>query len=154
VTRKSKSEPAWISARAVLAIHELLLAAHGGAPGLPQAHLLESALANPKNHFSYGETDVFGLAAVYAHSLTQNHPFVDGNKRVAFTVAVTFLERHGFRLAAPENEAVQAMLDLSSGKLKASGFADWLRDNSRSTRRARRRSPKKAPRIRVIRKRK
>jgi death-on-curing protein len=142
-----KREPKWISRRSALAIHELLLAAHGGAQGFLDAHLLDSALTSPQNHFAHGESDVFQLAAIYAHALTQNHPFVDGNKRVAFTVAVTFLERNGFRLSGPEYEAVQIVLDLSYRKSDASALAAWLRENSHSVVPATR---KKSARSRVV----
>ena len=125
-----KRRPKWISLRAVLAIHERLLAEHGGASGIRDRGLLDSALDSVRNHFAHGKTDIFHLAAVHAHALTQNHPFVDGNKRVAFTVAVTFLERNGFRLVAPEPEAVQVVLALSSQKLRVPALAEWLRESS------------------------
>ena len=76
----------WISKPAVLAIHERLLAEHGGAPGIIDEGLLDLGLDGPKNQFAYGERDPVSLAAAYAYALTQNHPFVDGNKRVAFTI--------------------------------------------------------------------
>lgn len=144
-------EPKWVSKRAALAIHDLLLAAHGGAQGLLDAHLLDTALASPQDHFAYGESDVFELAAIYAHALTQNHPFVDGKKRVAFTVAITFLERNGFRLSGPEHEAAQIVLDLSSQKADASTFAGWLRGNSHPVAPNRTATKKKPVRIRVVR---
>lgn len=118
---------------AVLAIHELLVAEHGGAPGLRDEHLLESALASPMNLLGYGNPDVFDLAAQYAKSLVLNHPFHDGNKRTAFTVAGVFLELNGARLDAPEVEAVQAVLALSTRTLDVAGFAAWLRMHSRKT---------------------
>ncbi len=122
-------EPRWISKRAALAIYEALLAEHGGAQGFVAEHLLDSALDSPKNHFAYGGvSDVFQLASAYARALTQDHPFVDGNKRVALTVALTFVERNGFVVAAPEPEAVQMVLDLSSQDVDASAFAQWLRN--------------------------
>jgi death-on-curing protein len=155
VTGRSKKpatspEPRWISKSAALVIHELLLDAHGGAPGIVDAHLIDSALASPRNHFAYGTSDVFELAGIYAYALIQDHPFVDGNKRVAFTIAVTFLERNGFRLAGPEPEAVQIILDLSSRKANAAAFAGWLRDHSQRVTPARPKTKKKAVRIRVV----
>lgn len=94
-------------------------------------HLLDSALDAPRNHFAYGGiSDVFELAAVYARALTQDHPFVDGNKRIALTVALTFLERNGVRVAAPEAEAVEMVLGLSSRELDTMTFAEWLRSNA------------------------
>jgi death-on-curing protein len=111
----------------VLAIHEMLLAEHGGQPGVLDEGLLDAALAAPKNHFAYEEADPFRLAAIYAHGLTQNHPFADGNKRVALTVAGVFLELNGFRLDAPEQEAASAMNGLSDRSVSRDEFADWLK---------------------------
>jgi death-on-curing protein len=126
------SEPRWISKKSTLAIHEALLAEHGGAPGFVAEHLLDSALDSPKNHFAYGGvSDVFELAAAYARALTQDHPFVDGNKRVALTVALTFLERNGVIVAASEAEAVEMVIGLSSQQVDSPVFAEWLRSNSK-----------------------
>jgi len=111
----------------VLAIHERLLAEHGGAAGVPDEGRLEAALAGPRNHFAYGRTDIIELAAAYAYALTQNHPFTDGNKRVALTVAGVFMEVNGFRLQASEPDAAQAMRALSSGAIDEAVFAGWLR---------------------------
>lgn len=122
--------PRWVPKSAVLAIHELLLVEHGGAPGIMSDELLESSLASPKNLLAYGTPDLFELAAKYATSLTLNHPFKDGNKRVAFTVAGVFLEMNGYRLEASEVDAVPAVLALSTKELDEAAFANWLRLNS------------------------
>ncbi len=122
-----KRTPRWISKSAVLAIHESLLAEHGGRTGQPDEAGPESALASPQNHRAYGSSDMFDLAAAYAFAISKNHPFSDGNKRLALTVAGVFLERNGFRLGAEERDAVSAMLALASGKLGAAGLARWLR---------------------------
>lgn len=125
------NEPRWLSKVAVLAIHGRLLAEHGGASGLRDEGLLESALSAPKNHFEYEQADVFQLAAAYAFALTSNHPFVDGNKRTSFAAAGIFLELNGCRLEAAEPDAVGAVLALSKGELNADGFSNWLRISSR-----------------------
>src|SRR5207253_10806214 len=109
------------------AIHEILVAHHGGKPGIRDEGLLAAAMDAPKNHFAYEQASLFRLAAIYAHGLTKNHAFIDGNKRVAFTVAVTFLERNGTRLQAPEHEAVSMMNELSAGTLDREGFESWVR---------------------------
>jgi death-on-curing protein len=127
-----KEEPRWISKQFVLALHERLLAEHGGAPELLDEGLLDAALASPRNHFAYEQADIFRLAAAYAHAITRDHPFGDGNKRVALTVAGVFLELNGHRLQAPEPEAVAATTALSTRQLDESGFADWLRASSTS----------------------
>lgn len=124
------SQPFWISKVAILAIHGRLLAEHGGASGLRDESLLESALAAPMNHFEYDTADVFVLASTYAHALTSNHPFVDGNKRTAFAAAGIFLELNGYRLTASEPDAVLAVLGLSRGEMKAEEFCKWLRISS------------------------
>ena len=129
-----KPEPRWVSKAAVLAIHQVLLAAHGGAPGIRGEGLLDSALDSPRNRFLHEEPDLFQLAAAYPHALTRNHPFVDGNKRVALTLAGVFLELNGQRLVASEAEAVRATLALSTRELDEHGFADWLRDSSEKIR--------------------
>ncbi len=92
--------------------------------------MLDAALASPRNHFAYGQADIFRLAAAYAYAITQNHPSNDGNKRVAFTAAAVFLELNGHRLVAPEPEAVTATTDLSARRIDEPGFAEWLRASS------------------------
>lgn len=123
-------KPFWLSKAAILAIHGRLLAEHGGATGLRDEALLEPALAAPLNHFEYEKADVFVLAATCAHALTSNHPFVDGNKRIAFAAAGIFLELNGFRLTASEPDAVLAVLSLSRGEMGASEFTNWLKMTS------------------------
>lgn len=125
-----KNEPTWLSKVAVLAIHERLLAEHGGAAGILDEGSLDAALASPKNHFVYEQADIFRLAAVYAHTLTRNHPFRDGNKRVALTVAGVFLELNGFQLTASEQDAVTAILALSERTFDEDSFATWLKASS------------------------
>lgn len=137
--------PKWVSIQAVLALHERLLAEHGGAPGLLDQGLLEGALASPRNHLEYDRSDVFRLAAAYAHAISRDHPFKDGNKRVALTVAGVFLELNGYRLGAPEAEAVTATNALASRQLDERGFAEWLRASSSKLGRA---APKRATRTR------
>jgi death-on-curing protein len=137
-----RKAPRWISKQAVLAIHERLLAEDGGAPGLLDDGLLDAALASPENQFAYEQADVLRLAAAYAHALTQNHPFADGNKRVALTVAGVFLELNGFRLDASEQDAAQAMRALSSREIDEVEFAAWLRTCSSMLHVARRRAPR------------
>jgi death-on-curing protein len=123
-----KHEPRWLSKGAILAIHETLLAEHGGAAGIRDEGLLDAALASPKNHHAYERSDVFHLAAIYASALTRNHPFSDGNKRVALTAAGVFLELNGYRLDASEQEAVAATVGLSARALDEVAFAAWLRE--------------------------
>lgn len=139
-----RKPPTWISKQAVLAIHERLLAEHGGPPGFLDEGLLDAALASPKNHFAYERADILRLAAAYAYALTQNHPFADCNKRVALTVAGVFMELNGFRLEASEQDAAQATRALSSREIDEAGFANWLRACSAKLHAARRRTTRKA----------
>lgn len=125
-----RREPVWVLDRVVLAAHDRLLAAHGGAEGLRDANLLASALARPRQHYAYGSPDLVELAALYTAGIIRNHPFVDGNKRTGFAVGVAFLELNGFALQATEEDATQAVLALASGKLDEAEFASWLRANS------------------------
>ena len=139
-----RKPPRWISKQAVLAIHEKLLAEHGGAPGLLDEGLLDAALASPKNHFAYERADILRLAAAYAYALTQNHAFADGNKRVALTVAGVFLELNGFRLDASEQDTAQATRALSSREIDEVEFGAWLRACSSKLRVAGRRTHRSA----------
>ena len=130
-------------------MHEQLIAEHGGLPRLRSEALLDSALASPQDLFAYETPDHFELAARYAASLTRNHPFHDGNKRIAFTVALVFLEMNGLSLRAPETDSASVVLALSTKQLDDGEFAAWLRENSirrPKTRRAKRPSTERRPR--------
>jgi death on curing protein len=128
------SEPTWIEDELVLAIHDRQLIEHGGAEGLRDESLLQSALGRPLNHFAYESTDIVELAAKYTAGIVQNHPFVDGNKRTGFVVGVLFLELNGYRLTATEEAAAQAVLELAAGRLEEKGFCEFLRANSKGAR--------------------
>ncbi len=121
-------EPNWLTIEAVLAMHGQLVAEHGGVPAVRDRGLLESALAAPRNHYAYGEHDLCVLAAAYAYALTRNHPFADGNKRIAFLAAYTFLGINGRELTAPEEEVVHMVVGLSARSVSADEFASWLRE--------------------------
>ena len=120
----------WINRRALLLLHEESLAIHGGASGLRDEGLLESALGRPENLAAYGNPDVFDCAAAYAFGLSRNHPFIDGNKRAGFLAAGLFLRMNGFRLAASQADALSQMLSLAAGELPETDFAAWLRRRS------------------------
>ena len=118
----------WIDPSVILAVHEEQLAEHGGAVGVRDAGLLESALARPRNLAHYGEPDVCQLAAAYAFGLAKNHPFIDGNKRSAFVATELFLALNGWRLDAPDTDCVVVMLSLAAGDIDEPGLAQWLRE--------------------------
>lgn len=121
----------WLNKRALLLLHGESLAEHGGAAGMRDEGLLDSALARAPNRAAYGEPDVAELAATYAHGIARNHPFVDGNKRAAFLAVGVFLALNGRRLTASQVEATVAVLSLAAGELDEAGFAEWLRTNIR-----------------------
>jgi death on curing protein len=125
----SKQQPFWILERVVLAAHDRLIAAHGGAERVRDGGLLESALARPHQHYSYGSPDLIDLAALYTAGLVRNHPFIDGNKRIGFAIGIAFLELNGFVFQASEKDATQAVLALAAGDLDGTGYAKWLRSN-------------------------
>ncbi len=130
-----KKEPLWIEERDVLAIHDRLLALHGGATGLRDRGLLESALARPRQHHAYANiSDVVEMAALYTAGIIRNHPFADGNKRTGFVIGVVFLELHGFDFQASEADATQAVMGLAAGTLDEAGYAAWLRGNAKRKR--------------------
>jgi death-on-curing protein len=138
VAAKSKSkskEPLWIEVRVVLAIHDRLLALHGGLSGLRDQGLLQSALARPRQHHAYARSpDVIEMAALYTAGILRNHPFVDGNKRTGFVIGVLFLELHGFNFKASEADATQAVMGLAAGTFDEAAYVDWLRKNVRRRR--------------------
>ena len=130
-----KRDPGWLTLQGVLAMHEQLVAEYGGDAGVRNLGLLDSALAAPRHHYTYGERDIPVLAAAYAYGITRNHPFIDGNKRTAFLAAYTFLGINGWELNAPEQQAVKVVVGLSDRSVSAEAFAEWLRTACRKPRR-------------------
>ena len=120
----------WIDRRLLVILHDESLAEHGGASGLRDEGLLESALARPLNLVAYGDPDVADLAAAYGVGLAKNHAFVDGNKRAAFLAVGLFLRLNGHRLMASQADATVTMLGVAAGEIDEAGFAQWLRTNS------------------------
>lgn len=123
------NEPVWIRRDVIDSVHDLQLVEHGGAVGIRDEGLLDSALAKPRNKHAYGETNIQSLAAAYASGIVRNHPYIDGNKRTAFLAAYVFLKINGHHLVASEVAAVRMTVDLASGNIDEAVFAEWLRDN-------------------------
>ena len=117
----------WIDRRALELLHQESLAEHGGASGLRDEGLLESALSRPLNLAAYGTPDVAELAASYGVGLAKNHAFVDGNKRAAFLSVGLFLALNGRRLRVSQVEATLTMLAVASGEINEAQLADWIR---------------------------
>lgn len=134
--RSVRREPRWLDRRTVEAIHELIAQQSGGSAGLRDASLLESAIARAPQRWAYDESaDLFDLAAALGAGLARNHAFIDGNKRIAFVCAITFLETNGIKFGASEADAVIRMLAVATGAMKEPEFAAWLRANSSRRRR-------------------
>ena len=123
--------PRWVDPRALLLLHRETLAAHGGLAGIRDLGLFESALARPRNLHAYEpKSDLARLAAAYGFGLARNHPFNDGNKRVAFLAIGLSLQINGHELIADPVEAIAVTLRLADGSLSEPDLAEWIRRNS------------------------
>jgi death on curing protein len=123
-----KRRPKWVDKRALLLLHEESLATFGGATGLRDEGLLDSALARAANQWHYDKAvDLADLAAAYGFGLAKNHAFVDGNKRAAFLSIGLFLAINGKRLRAAQPDAIRVMLGLAAGDVEEPELADWIR---------------------------
>jgi death-on-curing protein len=122
-------EPRWLNASIILDIHAEQLSLFGGADGIRDIGLLDSALNRPLNKYSYGETDIAALAAAYAFGIARNHPFVDGNKRAAFAAIVVFLGLNEIDFDVAPADATAMILSLAAGEVSEDGLARWIRDN-------------------------
>jgi death-on-curing protein len=123
------SEPFWLTRQIIVAIHDEQLAIHGGASGLRDEGMLESALDRPRNRWAYESPELAELAAAYAFGIARNHPFVDGNKRTALLALYTFLGVNGIDFDVPEAEAAAMILSLAAGEVNELGLTRWIRDN-------------------------
>ena len=123
----------WIERPLAIAIHERQLAEHGGAIGVRDDNLLDSALARPQQSHAYGDPppDLADLAASLAFGLARNHPFIDGNKRTAHVCYRVFLALNSVDLVASDEDKYLRMITLAEGSLSESEFASWLREHIR-----------------------
>jgi death-on-curing protein len=122
-------EPVWLLRVWALAAHERLIAEFGGASGIRDEGRMVAAMERPRQAFAYGVTDLFTLAASYAHAVIQGHPFVDGNKRTGILSAIVFLELNGQSLHVPESDVVRHTLTLASRESTEEDLARWLRES-------------------------
>lgn len=120
----------WIQRDVLLAIHEAQLAEHGGAAGVRDEALFESAISRPRNRAAYESPDAADLAASYAYGISRNHAFIDGNKRTAFVAAELFLLLNGYQLLADDAGSVVTMLAVAAGDMTESDLAAWLREHT------------------------
>jgi len=122
------TEPFWLTRQMVVAIHDEQLTIHGGASGLRDQGMLETALDRPKNR-SYGQAELAELAAAYAFGIARNYPFIDGNKRTSLLALYTFLGVNGIDFVVPEAEAAAMILSLAAGEVNEDSLTRWIRDN-------------------------
>jgi death on curing protein len=120
----------WINRNALMRLHDMGIAQFGGAAGMRDEGLLESALSRAENLAFYGKPDLAELAAAYGYGLIKNHAFIDGNKRVAFLAVGLFLRLNGYKLTAAQPDATTTVLALAGGVLAEADFAAWIRANS------------------------
>lgn len=124
-------EPCWVPAIAVRAIHHEQILEHGGLQGIRSSTGLEAALAGPRQRWNYAELSTIPqLAAAYAEALIRAHPFVDGNKRSGFLVAVVFLGLNGFRFHASNEDMVVMICRLAAAELPWADLEAWFEANS------------------------
>ncbi|MGE7369895.1 type II toxin-antitoxin system death-on-curing family toxin [Neorhizobium sp. NPDC001467] len=120
----------WLSRQAIEIIHSGQLAEHGGPVGIKDENALEAALARPLHKNTYGEEDIFVLAAAYVYGLARNHPFLDGNKRTAYLAAFTFLLVNGYLIEATQAQIVTLILGVAAGEIDEDGLTRFLRDHT------------------------
>jgi death-on-curing protein len=123
------TEPAWITYDQAVAIHSRQLRRFGGAPGLRDEGMLQSALARPVNKWRYEQAGLTELAAAYAFGPAKDHAFVDGNKRIAFMSMMVFLRKNGIRFAPDQAQATKIILALAAGEVSEQSLARWIADN-------------------------
>jgi len=119
--------PQWLNKAFLLALHSQLIGSFGGSSGIRDQGRLDTAVQRPQQVFHYGHVDLFDLAASYATTLIQGHPFIDGNKRTGFVAAIVFLELNGKQCHSTEVDATLTTLALASGQINEADYAEWLR---------------------------
>ncbi len=123
------SEPFWLVVEVIVDLHAEQLVRFGGPEGIRDRTMLESAISRPVNRWHYGESDLARLAAAYAFGLARNHPFVDGNKRIAFQAMMTFLRLNEIPFRPDPTHATAIVLSLAAGEVSEESLARWIRDN-------------------------
>ena len=127
--------PRWLARVVVDAIHADQLREHGGLLGVRDENALESALARPQQKWAYDDaTDVASCAAACAYGLARNHPYRDGNKRIAFLAMATFVGINGYTLDTTDEDVVTQFLALAAGRVTEDELASWIRLHVKKTR--------------------
>jgi len=127
---RRRREPVWVDRLVLDAVHVDQLREHGGLPGTRDENVLESAVARPKQRWTYEpRSDLATLAADFGWGLATSHPYRDGNKRVAFLAMAIFVELNGYRLEAPETDVVRVMLGVAEKQLAERKLANWIRSH-------------------------
>ena len=125
------TEPIWVDRGLILNLYEDVVAVSGGAVGLRDEGLLDSALARPVNRYMYEDVDdLHELGATYAIAISANHPFIDGNKRMAFIALGQFLLDNGIVLTAEPDDATQVMLRVARSEIGIRELSDWIKTHS------------------------
>jgi len=125
----ASAEPRWVTYDQAIAVHARQLRRFGGAPGLRDEGMLQSALERPVNKWQYEQAEMSVLAAAYGFGLAKNHAFVDGNKRIAFMTTVIFLRKNGIMFAPDQAHATRMFFALAAGEVSEESLARWIRDN-------------------------
>lgn len=124
-------EPRWLTMEMVRAIHEESLAIFGGAVGVRDEALLESAVAHPQSVFAYADKPaIHHLAAAYCSGIIRNHPFIDGNKRAGLLAARANLFLNGYDFDPDEAEEVNIIVELAAGNLDEDALTEWFKSNT------------------------
>ena len=126
--------PQFLTHDEVMEIHRDQIERYGGTLGVRDVALLQSALAAPQSGFGdqYLHGDLFEMASAYLFHVVQNHPFLDGNKRVGTAAALTFLELNGVGTKIPYHALVATVLAVAQGETEKSAIADFLREHTKS----------------------
>ena len=121
------TEPRWLKRNEVDAYHDAEVRRDGGLPGIRDDGAIESALARPRQKWTYESPDLAELAAAYGFGFAKNHGYLDGNKRVALLALAAFLDLNGQDLVAPESDAVATMIGVAAGETSEAELAVWIR---------------------------
>ncbi len=124
----------YLSVKEVIRLHYQTVANWGGAHGVRDLSLLESAVGRPRAGYGRYEVhpDLFSKTAALLQSLIKNHPFIDGNKRTALVAADVFLRRNGYKMTAPSQDLFHFALAVTNDKVDSKAITAWLQNNSQS----------------------